>query len=112
MAPFAGEGVNVALDDARKLAAAIIKSRKAGGGAGELDAAVKSFEAEMFPRMEKYQKLTDDVTKAWLFTKGDIWKAVPTALLCHVKMETPAILHPFATVALHFWWWAKTSFFG
>ena len=57
MTPFAGEGVNVAMDDAMKLAHAItesMNSRKPNA----LNEGVKAFEEEMFERATKVQERT------------------------------------------------------
>lgn len=127
MAPFAGEGVNVGLDDARQLAAAIIRAartpsvpgdddddgKNGNGGRGlaaELDEQVRRFEEDMFPRMAEYQRLSHDVTRLWLFTDGDVRRVFPTALLCHVRLDMPALLQPFAYVGLHAAWWLRSWF--
>lgn len=126
MPPFAGEGVNVGLDDARRLAAAIIRAAtptssppdgggdsdgKGGGGpADALDEQVRRFEEEMFPRMAAYQQLSHDVTRLWLFTDGDVRRVFPAALLCHARLEMPALVRPFAYVGLHAAWWLRSWF--
>lgn len=129
MPPFAGEGVNVGLDDARLLAAAIVRAARAspppdnaaaddddganrggGGMADELDEQVRRFEEDMFPRMAKYQELSHDVTRLWLFTDGDVRRVFPTALLCHMRLDMPALLQPFAYVGLHAAWWLRSWF--
>lgn len=81
MTPFAGEGVNLALEDALKLADAIISARAAaeGGGAAagtgtipkdQLSAAVAGFEREMFSRATKTQQLTVEMMNAMYYTPG------------------------------------------
>ncbi|CAJ2511735.1 Uu.00g073600.m01.CDS01 [Anthostomella pinea] len=107
MTPFAGEGVNVALDDARKLAASIARSVRAGDGgdADELDRQVRAFEDEMFPRMERYQRQTDEVKQLWLFTEGDVSKVVPKVMVSHMRMVLPAVVIPLVSVLAHLWWW-------
>jgi 2-polyprenyl-6-methoxyphenol hydroxylase-like FAD-dependent oxidoreductase len=63
MTPFAGVGVNVAMEDALELAKAII-ARKSNWEAStfhdsiSLSAAVKEYEIEVFVRAEKYAKET------------------------------------------------------
>jgi 2-polyprenyl-6-methoxyphenol hydroxylase-like FAD-dependent oxidoreductase len=109
MTPYAGEGVNLGMDDARKLAAAIVAAIKAGGAAEKLDAQVKAYEKEMFPRMHRYQILTNEVMNRWMFS-DNVDKAAPGALLCHVKFDMPSILHPLATAGMYSWWWTKTAF--
>ncbi|KAL2880323.1 hypothetical protein SGCOL_004373 [Colletotrichum sp. CLE4] len=59
--PFVGEGVNMAMYDALKLAESIIKHRGAesneeGKDASELEKAVKEYETEMFGRAQDFIK--------------------------------------------------------
>ena len=57
MTPFAGVGVNAAMTDALELARAII-GYKEGSNGKTLAAAVSAYEAELFPRGEKYAQKT------------------------------------------------------
>ncbi|KAK0705427.1 tetracycline resistance protein from transposon [Lasiosphaeris hirsuta] len=64
MTPFAGEGVNVALMDALVLARAIV--RAAGEGTeGGLERAVEEYEEEMWPRAERFARLTHESARVW-----------------------------------------------
>lgn len=121
MAPFAVEGVNVGLDDARQLAAAIIRaaarpSSPPDDGKGDDDMAdefyehVRRFEEDMLPRITKYQQLSHDVTRLRLFTDSDIRRVFPTALLCHARLEMPFSPQPFACVGLNAAWWLRSWF--
>ena len=56
MTPHAGEGVNVAMEDALKLADAIIRSAKSEDLINALDKEVSVFEDEMMTRATKVQK--------------------------------------------------------
>ena len=56
MTPHAGEGVNVAMEDAMKLADAIIRSSKSEDVVDALDKEVSVFEDEMMTRATKVQK--------------------------------------------------------
>ncbi|KAM0276890.1 hypothetical protein ACHAQH_006308 [Verticillium albo-atrum] len=107
MGPFAGEGVNVALEDAMKLAKSIIAAVKEGIDAKEaLGRHVEAFEKEMFPRMEKVQRLTYDLTRDYFHTPGVPQSIMARVMTRHVKFATPAILHPLATLGVHgymFW---------
>lgn len=67
MTPYAGEGVNVALEDAMRLAQRIVDAVR-GNGSGRvlvdvLDNAVREYEGEMWARAEKVARLTDELTK-------------------------------------------------
>lgn len=112
MTPFAGEGVNIALDDARKLGAAIVKAVQSNKGLDELDREVEVYEKEMFPRMAKYQRLTDDVTQLWFFSDGDVSHVVPATMMAHVKLSAPKFLHPLARVTVYTFWRIKTAIWG
>ncbi|CAK7219391.1 hypothetical protein SCUCBS95973_003806 [Sporothrix curviconia] len=105
MTPFAGEGVNVALDDARKLAAAILaantKAAAPNDNAAQLDAAVHAFEKDMYARSAKVAKLTDDLLKAWFYTPGAPESVVASVMSTHVRFHTPAIAAPLASAVVH-----------
>ncbi|KAI0813600.1 putative oligopeptide transporter [Xylaria sp. FL0064] len=110
MLPFAGEGVNLGMDDAQKLAAAIIKATKNGGDLDGLDKQVMAFEKEMFTRMELFQSQTAEVTKLWLFTEGDLRSIVPNVLSSHTKLVVPSMLRPPTSALIHTWWFFKERF--
>ena len=69
MGPFAGEGVNVAMDDAMKLAQAITDS-VSSGKPNALNEAVKAFEQEMFERATEVQEMTRLNMIDMFFTPG------------------------------------------
>jgi 2-polyprenyl-6-methoxyphenol hydroxylase-like FAD-dependent oxidoreductase len=77
MTNFAGEGVNMALDDPRRLAAAIVRSAQLGRS---LDLEVQTFEEEMFVRMEKIQRVTHNMTQLFFSTDGDMRSIIPHIL--------------------------------
>jgi len=108
MTPFAGEGVNVALEDALRLAREIVAAAEAadGGGLEQLDARVAGFEAEMFTRVKPVQALADDMTQIW-FRSPDVQTAVTRGMVRIVSHKTSAVLHPLATVGIHTWMFFK-----
>ncbi|KAI0013230.1 hypothetical protein F4779DRAFT_442358 [Xylariaceae sp. FL0662B] len=112
MTPFSGEGVNVAFDDARKLAAAIAGAVGKGGKSDDLDKQVHAFEKGMFPRMEVYQQRTDEITRLWLFTEGDLTTIVPKVVIAHrlMKLAMPSVLVPLASGLVRSWWSMKDIF--
>lgn len=67
MTPHAGEGVNVAMEDALKLADAIIRSAKSEDFINTLDNAVSEFEDEMMARATRVQKHSLANTKDMYF---------------------------------------------
>ncbi|KAI1471237.1 FAD/NAD(P)-binding domain-containing protein [Daldinia caldariorum] len=107
MTPFAGEGVNAAFDDARRLAAAIVKAIQAGGGLDEVDKAVKAAEEDMFERMKVYQRQTDEITKLWFFSEEDIKDVIPKVMIEHAKAKTPTVLHPLVWGLINSYWFVK-----
>ncbi len=110
MTPFAGEGVNVALDDARRLAAAIAAAAKEEGPESmlqKLDAKVGVFEREMFARAGRVTRLTDDLTKTYFFTPGGAQSIVPRMTTLHACFNTPKILHWPITLAVHGYFFVK-----
>ncbi|KAI9686454.1 MAG: hypothetical protein M1820_010627 [Bogoriella megaspora] len=72
MTPFAGEGVNLALEDSMKLADAIVRASKRSpeASSGVLTAEVKAFEEEMFERAAKKQAITWGNLEAMYLTPG------------------------------------------
>ena len=50
MTPFAGEGVNIAIEDAMKLADAIVRAKKIGANEEAFNNSIRSFEEGMFRR--------------------------------------------------------------
>ncbi|CRJ90114.1 hypothetical protein BN1708_009328 [Verticillium longisporum] len=92
MGPFAGGGgVNVALEDAMRLAASIIAAaQNTEDGKETLDRQVDAFEKDMFPRMEKVQRLTDELMHDYFHTPGVPQSIMARVLTRHVKLSTPA----------------------
>ncbi|KAK1772815.1 hypothetical protein QBC33DRAFT_443858 [Phialemonium atrogriseum] len=112
MTPFAGEGVNVAMEDAMKLAKAVVgaaekRAEDGAGAADALDEAVVRFEEEMWPRAEKVARLADDLTKAWMFTPGVPGSVMASTAAMHVRFRTPGVVHPFATAFVHSYFFFK-----
>ncbi|KAF4877400.1 Monooxygenase asqM [Colletotrichum siamense] len=101
MTPYAGEGVNVALEDAMHLAKAIISAATEGGDPDILDRKVEAFEKEMFPRMEKVQRLTEELMHDNMFTPGSPQTTIARSVARHAKFETPWVFHPLVTASVH-----------
>lgn len=76
MTPFAGEGVNLGMQDARMLA----KGIQAGGeDLDRLDEEVAAFEKDMFKRAGLIQKLADDLMHHWFYTEKSPEDVLPKA---------------------------------
>lgn len=91
MTPFAGEGVNVGMEDARRLAAAVVA---AGADVNKLDSEVAKFEKDMFSRAGEFATLTDTMLQAWFFTEDCPRSVVPKALSTHASFHAPWLLKP------------------
>lgn len=104
MTPFAGEGVNVGFDDALKLAASI--KRTVENPSLSLDEEIRKYEESMFPRMNKFQKLTENVMNLWMCS-DDVHAAIPKVVMQHASMDTPWVIHPLMWIAVNSWWAAK-----
>lgn len=79
MTPFAGEGVNLALEDSLRLSRAIIRAAEAerneterseAVGRQALDAQIRAFEQDLFPRATSSSQLTSDMMHAMFFVAG------------------------------------------
>ena len=136
MTPFAGEGVNVALEDAMRVASGIVsalalKTSQRGKDASErkdrgtgnegipndgmkekeqldlLDKAVQDFEEEMWIRAEKVARLTDQLTKLWMFEKDTPASVIAKTSALHVKFDKPGVLHPLVDVVVYGYFFCK-----
>ncbi|TPX16804.1 uncharacterized protein E0L32_012356 [Thyridium curvatum] len=113
MLPFAGEGVNIALDDARKLASAIIKAvnhTPNGDISASIDREIAEYEKEMWPRTERVAKLTDGVTQLNFFTNAPPESVIAASTAMHVRFHTPWVLHPLATAMVYTYYFFKLRF--
>ncbi|KAM0352918.1 hypothetical protein ACHAPU_001802 [Fusarium lateritium] len=106
MTPYAGEGVNQALDDAMQLAKAII------GTADEddevLDKGIKSFEVDMFARIGPVQELTWGLLQDWMYTPGAPRTVMAKSMSRHVKHRLPWALRPVGVAAVHVYYFLKS----
>ena len=105
MTPFAGEGANLALDDALKLADAIIAASRSitegGDKKGVLSREVKKFEEDMFVRAKKVQQTTYNMQTLMFFTPGAPWTAIERYILEAASDEVPRLLWPVAVVVCY-----------
>ncbi|KAG8527200.1 uncharacterized protein KY384_008630 [Bacidia gigantensis] len=70
LTPFAGEGVNLAMEDSMKLAYAIIDSTKAGDSSDKLQERIRKFELDMFARSAPISALSKRQMETMFFTEG------------------------------------------
>ena len=68
MTPFAGEGVNLAFEDAMKISKVIIQSSR-GVQKSSLDAGVARFEEDMFARSKRAMQMTEGMKNDMFFTE-------------------------------------------
>ncbi|KAM0554729.1 hypothetical protein ACHAPJ_006801 [Fusarium lateritium] len=105
MTPYAGEGVNQALDDAMHLAKAINGAADQDDEA--LDKAIKEFEEDMFARVGPIQELTWGLLQDWMFTPGAPKTVMAKSMSRHVKHRLPWALQPLGVVAVHSYYFLK-----
>ncbi|RAK98124.1 FAD-dependent oxidoreductase [Aspergillus ibericus CBS 121593] len=103
MTPVAGEGVNIALEDAMRLAEAITSSSSTPTRA--LDDYIASYEREMFKRAFRAQKLTQKMMQCMYFTEGaprtgiENWVIARAAHDCHPVAEP--VVRPFLKAGVY-----------
>lgn len=103
MTPFGGEGVNLALEDARRLANAIIDA--AEGSSGFLDLKIHAFEEDMFARARKAQTMTEGMMIDMYFTPGAPRSSIASWTLKKARYYLPpsieVIAYPFVAALMH-----------
>ena len=106
MTPFAGEGVNLALTDAMKLADAIIATAKSGKK-GNLAKEVGKYEKEMFVRAKRVQQLTFDLMTIDFFTEGGLHQGIEMWIFTVLRDNLPQVFWPllWAAVCVYFGFW-------
>lgn len=95
MTPFGGEGVNLAFQDALRLATTIIEAAKAEAEL-HLDTRISGFEEDMFIRARKAQAMTEGMMQAMLFTEGAPSSSIGTWILKKVEYNLPSSVSPIA----------------
>ncbi len=105
MTPYAGEGVDVAFEDSMRLAKGIVAALQKHPSKGTaqldpLDQAVAAYENDMWPRTEKVTRLTDELTRLWMFTPDTPRSVIPDMMSKHLRYHTPALVYPFASLAM------------
>ncbi|KAG8412930.1 hypothetical protein J3458_013352 [Metarhizium acridum] len=96
----AGEGVNLALQDARTLARAIIRASREGGP-DALDGCVAEFEEDMFKRARKAQEMTDKMRIASFYTPCAPRGSMPGWVLARAKYDVHPLVYPLAFAWFH-----------
>ncbi|KAI5457318.1 hypothetical protein BGZ63DRAFT_394469 [Mariannaea sp. PMI_226] len=105
MTPYAGEGVNQALDDAMILAKAI--NGAASKDDEEFDKAIVAFEKAMQKRVTKVQELTYGLMQDWFFTPGAPQTVMAKTMSRHVRHRVPWVLGPLATAGVYSYYFWK-----
>lgn len=106
----AGEGVNLALHDARMLSEAIIAALNEDGGSDTLDRHVARFEVDMFKRATKAQEMTDKMRIASFFTPGAPRTSLPSWILARAKYDVHPWLYPLAFIWFHLFYFVYKLF--
>lgn len=104
MTPFAGEGVNQALEDSLYLARAIITASKTDKN---LDDEIKAHESKMFERATRVSKLSYDLCQDWMFTPGSPKSVMPRAISRHLNATLPAVLRPLGTAGVYSYFFVR-----
>ncbi|KAH8435188.1 FAD-dependent oxidoreductase [Aspergillus melleus] len=103
MTPFAGEGVNIALEDAMKLAEAIISTRDRDLYA-QLDSVVR-YEKELMDRGGKAQALTQKLMGLMFFTEGAPRETIQDWIIARASYDCDArvrpLLYPFLVAGVY-----------
>lgn len=94
MTPFAGEGVNLAFEDAMSLSSAIIGYSE--DAKSSLDKRVAKFEEDMFVRAKRAQEMTDGMMRAMFFTVGAPRTSIESYAIKRLSYGIPLS-------QLHFW---------
>ncbi|KAJ5083929.1 hypothetical protein NUU61_008508 [Penicillium alfredii] len=85
MTPFAGQGVNLGMEDALKLSQAIIKATNSPES--DLTAAIKTFEEDLFVRAKSTAELTHDMMTWFLFTEGALRTTIEKVVIRMVSSD-------------------------
>ncbi|KAH7311660.1 hypothetical protein B0I35DRAFT_452815 [Stachybotrys elegans] len=103
MTPYAGEGVNQALDDSLLLSRAILAAIKDGKDMGK---SISKFEGVMFERATPVQQLSYDLCNVWYSTPGAPKTVIPKMVSLHVNQKLPWYLRPMGMLGVHayFFW--------
>ena len=104
MTPFAGEGVNLAMTDAMKLAKAIENAAKVGTTEA-LNCEVKAYEEDMFRRAKSIQQQTYDMMSHSLLDQGSLDKNIEQYITTAAGHQLPLILKPVL-------WFAARCYFA
>ena len=109
MTPFAGEGVNLALEDCMKLAEAIISAAAAAQAAtstdadSQLDRKVAEFEQDMFARATKTQQLTQDMMDFMYFQPGTPRTVIERFVIRSIEDELGPVMTRIVTPLVYIW---------
>lgn len=105
MTPFAGEGVNIGMQDALMLSRAILKASNSPTPEVSLPDEIRLFEKDLFVRAEETARLTDDMLTWLFFTDGSpgsiIEKFSLRMLSFHEKGVLSSLTYPFVAVAVY-----------
>ncbi|KIW06842.1 uncharacterized protein PV09_02522 [Verruconis gallopava] len=98
MTPFAGEGVNLAMTDAMKLAG-FIETAATAGTTEALITSIKAYEEDMFERAKIVQKQTYDMMSASFLDDGGLDKNIEQYVTTAAADEIPGFLKPVFRMA-------------
>jgi 2-polyprenyl-6-methoxyphenol hydroxylase-like FAD-dependent oxidoreductase len=107
MTPFAGEGVNLALEDAMKLSDAIISAASRASAvetmSQALDQGVSRFEQDMFKRATATQEMTFDMMNYSFSTPGAPRSCIEPLMLRAIRGPSPTAVSWLMTPLVYAW---------
>ncbi|PGH06224.1 hypothetical protein AJ80_08193 [Polytolypa hystricis UAMH7299] len=121
MVPFAGEGVNIALEDAMKLSQAIIDAVKAGNGDRKADnealhTKIKAYERDMFKRAARAQNLSHNALRDLFFARGSPRSVIERFVIRFGMYDMNPVLrfgvHPFLAAWIYGYYFVFKLFVG
>lgn len=107
MCPFAGEGVNLSMEDSMYLADAIIKS----SSTSDLEANVASFEEKMFKRAALSAGRSNSSLEDYFMSEGSIRANVEGFILRGMASEMNWVTVRFASIFVYIWFFFFRIFY-
>jgi 2-polyprenyl-6-methoxyphenol hydroxylase-like FAD-dependent oxidoreductase len=108
MTPFAGEGVNLAMEDSMQLSEAILSAASQASDAKAvseaLDQAVARFEQDMFKRATATQAMTVDMMNFMFNEPGAPRSCIERYMLRAVRGPSPTLASWFLTPVVYAWY--------
>jgi 2-polyprenyl-6-methoxyphenol hydroxylase-like FAD-dependent oxidoreductase len=99
--PLGGQGVNIAMADATKLAHAIIEAERVGG----LATKVKAFELDMFQRANQVAVYSDENLKDMMLNEGAPRSVIERYVARAMSLGKPRFVAIGISISVHIYYW-------